>query len=112
MLTNCANPSHARRACIAACAGALLLSVLFGCRGRRGEPLRRDTPAATSTAATPARAGDDRWASVAAAIDSGPVPDVTVLVGTKDGVVWSRSRGAFSPEKVVRIASGSKWVTS
>ncbi len=54
----------------------------------------------------------DAWDAVRAEIDASRLREMTLIVGTADGVVFTYSRGAFTPQTVVPIASSTKWLTA
>ena len=54
----------------------------------------------------------DAWRGVVQAIDSSPLEDLTVLVGTGDGIVFSHSKGRSTPNTVYKLASSSKWLSA
>ena len=57
-------------------------------------------------------ADGDPWDAVRDAIDSAPITDLTVLIGTAQGPQFSFSKGDSSPTDAYLIASASKWLSS
>lgn len=65
------------------------------------------TPSPTSSP-TPAEPFD----KVAAALDAYSASDIAVIVGTREGIAFTRIKGAFALDRSVAIASASKWMAS
>ncbi|KAA3644866.1 MAG: class A beta-lactamase-related serine hydrolase [Chloroflexi bacterium] len=70
-----------------------------------------ESPRARSLAASSPES-DTNWDAVTAAIDSSELNDLTVLVGTHDGIVFSYSKGRSTPDTVYKLASSSKWLSA
>ncbi len=54
----------------------------------------------------------DSWAALRSAIDASALEDVTLLIGTAEGTVFSHSRGKSAPDTVYPLASASKWLSA
>ena len=52
------------------------------------------------------------WDTVIAAIDSSQLDNLTVLVGTQEGIVFSYSKGRSTADTVYELASSSKWLSA
>ena len=76
---------------------ALSLALLAGCGGGSSTP-----PAATA----------DRFAPVTAELQASVFPDLAMVIGNADGVVWRYSQGNFPADSTHLVASASKWLTS
>ena len=84
----------------------LLVVVLGGCP---------DAPAPSPSDDDDATDDDDdvdSWERLRDAIDAADLPDVTLLIGTADGVAFSHSKGSSTAEQVYPLASASKWLSS
>lgn len=60
----------------------------------------------------PAAAEPDPWDSVRMAIDNSDYDEITIIIGDRDGNVFSYSKGESSPDSVYDLASASKWFSS
>ena len=56
--------------------------------------------------------GLDDWEPLRAAIDASELEDVTVLIGTADGVAFVHEKGTSQSDTVYALASASKWLSS
>ena len=54
----------------------------------------------------------DSWAALRSAIDGSALEEVTLLIGTAEGTLFSYSRGESAPDKVYPLASASKWLSA
>ncbi len=52
------------------------------------------------------------WDGLRDAVDASELEDVTVLIGTAEGTVFAHDKGDASPDKVLALASASKWLSA
>lgn len=112
-MVGCSNLPVMRSALAAAALG--LAACGGGSGGGGSTPAPTPVPAPTpapAPAPTPTPSPTPDFSAVADTIDAYPDSDFAVIVGTADGIVFTREKGTFALDRQRPVASASKWFTS